>query len=123
MTQDQSITFFIDRCLGKKFIVETLKNAGISIEIHDDHFAPDAQDVDWMAQVGKKGWVVLTKDARIGRNSLEKIAVASAHIKMFTLASQSISGQEMAEIFFRSDCANARICSEASRSIYCQSLS
>lgn len=101
MTQPQSITFFIDRCLGKKFIVETLKGAGISIKIHDDHFPQDAQDVDWMPEVGKKGWVILTKDVKIGRNSLEKIAVARAQIKMFALASQSLSGKDMAEIFLK----------------------
>ncbi|WP_051482568.1 hypothetical protein [Synechocystis sp. PCC 7509] len=69
-TTSVNYLFHRSRCLGKKFIVERLKSAGISIEIHDDHFAPDAQDVDWIPEVGKKGWVVLTKDARIGRNSL-----------------------------------------------------
>jgi len=69
MKQPQTITFFIDRCLGKRFILEKLKSAGISIEIHDDHFAQDAQDVDWMPEVGKKGWVILTKDNKISKNS------------------------------------------------------
>ncbi len=39
MIQPQSITFFIDRCLGNKGIVEKLRGAGISVEIHDDHFS------------------------------------------------------------------------------------
>ena len=38
MTEFESITFFIDRCLGNKLIVETLRGAGLTIEIHDDHF-------------------------------------------------------------------------------------
>lgn len=95
----ESITFFIDRCLGSKRIVEALRNAGITVEIHSDHFAPDAQDVDWLPEVGKKGWVVLTKDASIGKRSLEKIAVARASIKMFTLASQNLSGADMVTTF------------------------
>lgn len=99
MTEPESITFFIDRCLGKRFIVERLRREGISIEIHDDHFPQDAQDVDWILEVGKQGWVILTKDGRISRNSLEKIAVARAQIKMFALASQNLSGDDMAEIF------------------------
>ncbi|MTJ09777.1 hypothetical protein [Anabaena sp. UHCC 0204] len=52
MTQPQSITFFIDRCLGKKSIPETLRTAGITIEIHDDHFDKGALDVDWLPQEG-----------------------------------------------------------------------
>ncbi|WP_442948648.1 hypothetical protein [Nostoc sp.] len=59
MIQPQSITFFIDRCLGNRRIVETLRAAGITIKIHDEHFDKGAQDVDWLPEVGKMGWVVL----------------------------------------------------------------
>ncbi|KAM3093296.1 hypothetical protein ACKFKG_20020 [Phormidesmis sp. 146-35] len=93
------ITFFIDRCLGSKRIAEALQNAGITIEIHSDHFAADAQDVDWLPEVGKRGWVVLTKDENIGKRTLERIAVASAGIKMFTLTAQNLSGADMIAIF------------------------
>jgi predicted nuclease of predicted toxin-antitoxin system len=102
MTQPRSTTFFIDRCLGGKRIAEVLRNAGISVEIHDDHFDKGAQDVDWLPDVGRRGWIVLTKDARIGKRPLEKIAVASTGIRMFTLASQNLSGADMAEIFLKS---------------------
>lgn len=99
MIQRQSITFFVDRCLGSKSIVETLQPTGIHIEIHDTHFDKGAQDVDWLPEVGKRGWVVLTKDANIGKHTLERIAVTRAQIKMFVLASQSLSGTDMAAIF------------------------
>lgn len=101
MIEPQSITFFIDRCLGSRCIVETLQSAGINIEIHDKHFDKGAQDVDWLPEVGKRGWVVLTKDANIGKHTLERIAVARAQIKMFALASQSLSGSDMAAIFLK----------------------
>lgn len=101
MTQSQFVTFFIDRCLGSRYIVETLLAAGLSIEIHDQYFDKGAQDVEWLPEVGKRGWVVLTKDANIGKHTLERIAVARAHIKMFTLASQSLSGEEMAALFLK----------------------
>ncbi|MGH1396088.1 MAG: hypothetical protein ACRAVC_18970 [Trichormus sp.] len=102
MIESQSIIFFIDRCLGKKTIAEKLRSAGIAIEIHDDHFVQDAKDEEWLPEVGKRGWVVLTKDGKISRNSLERIAVAGAHIKMFALASQGLSGDNMATIFLES---------------------
>jgi hypothetical protein len=43
----------------------------------------------------------LTKDGKISNNSLERIAVARAHIKMFIFASQSLSGAEMAAILLK----------------------
>jgi hypothetical protein len=67
------ITFFIDRCLGSKKVADALRNAGLTVEIHDAHFAPDALDVDWLPQVGARQWVVLTKDANISRRTSEKM--------------------------------------------------
>jgi PIN like domain len=99
MNEVRAPTFFIDRCLGNKLIVETLYGAGVSVEIHDDHFAQAAQDIDWIPEVGQRGWTILTKDARIGQNKLERLAVASAQVRMFTLASQNLSGQDMADVF------------------------
>jgi predicted nuclease of predicted toxin-antitoxin system len=99
MSQPKQVVFFVDRCLGKKQVPETLRSTGITVELHDDHFAKDAQDTDWLPQVGAKGWIVLTKDERIGKRTLEKIAVAQAGVKMFVLVSQSLSGVDMANAF------------------------
>lgn len=101
MTEVDSITFFIDRCLGNKLIVETLRGAGFAVEIHDDHFLKNAPDVDWIPEIGNRGWIILTKDVRIGKNRIERLAVADACVRMFTLASQSLSGIDMADIFLK----------------------
>lgn len=101
MTQDQSIiTFFIDRCLGNS-VAEALRNAGIAIEVHRDHFPDDTLDIDWIPEVARRNWVVLTKDSNIGKNHLERNAVARTGIKMFTLNSANLSGQKMSEIFLK----------------------
>jgi predicted nuclease of predicted toxin-antitoxin system len=92
------ITFFIDRCLGSKRVVTALREAGLTVEIHEDHFAPDALDVEWLPQVGEREWVVLTKDANISRRTLEKMAVARAGIRLFILASQNLASSEMIDI-------------------------
>lgn len=102
MSQIQSTTFFIDRCLGTKAIVEALREINILVEIHDDHFMQGALDVDWLPEVGNRGWIILTKDANIGKNQIERMAVTSANIRMFVLASQNLSGSDMADIFVRS---------------------
>jgi predicted nuclease of predicted toxin-antitoxin system len=92
------ITFFIDRCLGSKKVVVALRQAGLTVEIHADHFAPDALDIEWLPQVGEREWVVLTKDANISRRTLEKMAVARAEIRLFILASQNLASVEMIDI-------------------------
>lgn len=35
------------------------------IEIHDDHFLPDATDEYLLSEIGKRRWVFLSKDKRI----------------------------------------------------------
>jgi predicted nuclease of predicted toxin-antitoxin system len=101
MIESEFTTFFIDRCLGNRLIVETLRLAGVNVEIHDDHFGKNTQDVDWIPEIGKRGWVILTKDARIGKNKIERLAVADAEVRMFVLVSQNLSGADMANIFLQ----------------------
>ena len=52
----QPLVFFVDRSLGKRDVPEALRRAGETVEIHDDHFAPDAKDADWLSVVGTRGW-------------------------------------------------------------------
>ncbi len=94
----QTTTFFVDRCLGKK-LATVLRAQGHTVELHDSHFAKDAKDVDWLPTVGQWGWVVLTKDERIAKRFLERLAVASAGVKMFVLVSQNLSGTDTAAAF------------------------
>ena len=84
--------FFIDRSLGKKIVAQALRDIGETVEIHDDHFAPDAKDEDWLVEVGKRGWIVLTKDDRIRYRATERTALASARVRAFVLTSSQLQG-------------------------------
>jgi predicted nuclease of predicted toxin-antitoxin system len=99
MTELQSTVFFIDRCLGSIRLATALRESGITVEIHDDHFLQGAQDEDWLPQVGEWGWVVLTKDANIAKRTSERLAVANAKIRMFVLAAQNLPGEDMIAVF------------------------
>lgn len=57
-------TFFTDRDLGNSFPA-ILRDAGLTVERHADHFAPDERDEDWLAEVARRQWVALTHDRRI----------------------------------------------------------
>lgn len=93
--------FFIDRALGSKTVPTALSNAGFLVEIHDDHFRGDAPDTEWLTEVGKRGWVVLSKDKLIRKRPLERNALINAKVAAFILTSGNLKGEEMGKIFVR----------------------
>jgi len=88
MSAPPEYVFFADRDLGKQF-PEILKNAGIHVERHRDHFADDAKDEDWLKEVSKRGWYVLTHDRRMRYRSNEIEAIARFKIGMFVIVGKA----------------------------------
>lgn len=88
MNAPHECVFFADRDLGKQF-PEMLKNAGVHVERHGDHFADDAQDEDWLKEIGKRGWYVLTHDRRMRYRSNEIDAIARFKIGMFVIVGKA----------------------------------
>jgi hypothetical protein len=95
------IVYFVDRSLGRRVVPEVLRQAGLQVEVHDDHFPPDASDADWLRVVGERGWVVLTKDERIRRRPLERDALLAAGVRAFVLTARRMSGADMGQAFAR----------------------
>lgn len=91
----------MDRALGTITVAGALRSAGCTVEIHDDHFAQDAKDAEWLSAVGRRGWVVLTKDHHVRTRQNELIALLAAGVAAFVLTSGDLSGPEMAEAFVR----------------------
>lgn len=98
MTQRKQFVLFIDRCLGKQVIAERLRAEGAIVEVHDDHFRQDCLDEEWLEEVGRRHWVVLTKDKNFQRRELEIAAIARARVQVFQLTAGSVQGSEMADI-------------------------
>ena len=93
--------FFLDRSLGKRTIAAALRQAGVEVQVHDDHFPPDARDEDWLREVGRRGWIVLTKDHRIRYRELEVAAILKARVCAFVLTGGNLQGKEMGQIFVK----------------------
>ena len=91
--------FFIDRSLGIEPIRTQLINSGLTVEIHDDHFARDEQDRVWLKIVGERGWVVLTKDQRLRYRPLEISALRASNARVFVLTAGNLRGSEIAAAF------------------------
>lgn len=91
--------FFVDRSLGGRKVVSALRAVGVTALAHDDRFAPETPDVEWLKAVREEGWVVLSRDKRIRYNPLEKLALANARARAFFLGSSNLTGDEMASAF------------------------
>ena len=63
-----SLTFFLDYQIGRFVVAEALRAAGAKVEVHFDHFDQAAPDVEWIPEVGRRDWVLITKDEHIRRN-------------------------------------------------------
>jgi len=92
-------TFFIDRSLGRKHLAQMLSEESEKYELHDDHFSQDTPDVDWLKEVGKRGWVVFTKDKRIRHHQDELNALLQANNAVFVFTGSKVTGPEIAEAY------------------------
>lgn len=92
--------FFTDRDLGK-MVPRILREAGLRVERHDDHFAPTTTDEEWLAEVGRRGWVALSHNKRIRYVSRETEALMNAGVRAFMLIGKA-PHRELAENFVAS---------------------
>lgn len=91
----------MDRALGTGTVAQALRRAGCAVEIHDQHFPQAAKDTEWLPEVGRRRWVVLTKDHHIRTRQNELVALLSANVAAFVLTAADLTGPEMAEAFVR----------------------
>ena len=100
--QPEKPTFFVDRQLGRYKFAGILRAAGLDVVIHDDHFAPDTIDTEWLAVAGERGWIVITRDERIRYRTAEREAVRRAKVRAFVLVAHGdLSAEALAEIFLK----------------------
>ena len=79
-----TVTFFTDRDLGKQ-LPRQLREAGLAVEAHHDHFAPKTPDEEWLLAAGARGWFVLTHDRHIRYRPNQRDAVMRADLGLFIL--------------------------------------
>ena len=85
----ERLFFFVDRSLGRKIIPEVLRAAGAEVRVHDEFFPQDAKDEVWLGEVGRRGWVVLTKDKHIRYRQVEIQALLAAKVRAFVLTARA----------------------------------
>lgn len=96
-----STTFFLDHQIGRFVVAEALRATGAKVEVHLDHFPGSTPDTEWLPEVGRRGWVLVTKDQNIRRNPLERAAYESARIRGFVVTGKDMGGKELGELLVR----------------------
>jgi hypothetical protein len=94
-------TYFLDQCLGRKTVAEALRHYGLHVQVHTDHFPDGTKDEVWLREVGRRRWIVFTKDDQIRWRQPEMEALLTAHVRAFVLTSGELQGPQMAEAFVK----------------------
>ncbi len=65
------VTLFIDRDTWSHVLDRELRGAGVPFVAHREVFADDTPDIEWIAEVGRRGRTVFTRDQNIRRRANE----------------------------------------------------
>ncbi len=94
-------TFFLDRSLGGRIVANALREAGVAVEVHDDHFPQDAPDELWLPEITRRGWVALTRDNAIRKRRLQRHMAAYCGARLFVITGGEMTGADIADALTR----------------------
>ncbi len=80
---DSFIVFLDENHCRNPHLLSALEAAGVEYKRHLDHFEAGLEDTAWIPFVAQRGWCLLTADARIRYNQLERQAVQDNSLRMF----------------------------------------
>jgi predicted nuclease of predicted toxin-antitoxin system len=96
----KSSTFFIDSCLGRS-LTKRLQDLGLQAVHHDELFVEGVEDIVWIPAVASLGYVILTKDKAIRKDSAERQAVIASRAILLTYPNGSYGVDDMEAIFLQ----------------------
>ena len=96
--QPEEPTLFLDRNLGRHIIANRLRAERMKVEVHDDHLPLDAPDEEWIALVGRKGWVAVTKDKNVRYRAAELASIRRHSARVIVIRMKNATGSDLAEL-------------------------
>jgi predicted nuclease of predicted toxin-antitoxin system len=94
----EPVTFFVDESLDSLSVVDALREAGATVQRLTDRFPKGTPDETWLAEAGRNGWIVLTRDQRIRYRQLERLALQAAKVRAFVFTGGNVTGKETGAI-------------------------
>jgi hypothetical protein len=97
------LEFFVDRSLGRHVVPDALRARDavlhVMADVYGERIGQGLADEEWLRDAGKRGWVVLMKDAKIRYRPAELQVVINHGLRAFCLTNANLRGVEMAERF------------------------
>lgn len=90
-----NVLFLDENHCRNPHLIAAIEGYGIRCEKHLDHFSPGIPDTEWLSWIARHGWPLLTTDARIRRNQIEREAVRANGLRMFYFSRNNLRGAEM----------------------------
>lgn len=86
------LTFYFDRCFGKRFpaAVKSIRPPQIAVEYHHDtrcrfRFRQETPDDEWLSKIGAAGWIAFSHDRRFHTEEPSYKAIKQHNIGCFYL--------------------------------------
>ena len=92
----ESPPVFLDESIDAESVATALHDAGATVERARQHFAPGTPDEEWLAAVGKRGWIVFTRDKRIRYRALELESLLEARVRAFVFIGGNVTSADTA---------------------------
>ena len=101
--QERAPEFFIDRSLGRKHLAAALTDLGLVVHtmasVYGEQTAQELEDEHWLADAGRREWIVLMKDDAIRRRPAERDALSQARLRTFCLTNAQLRASEQSARF------------------------
>ena len=95
------ILFLDENHSRNPYLLSVLSSASVQAQSLLDHFPSGTPDTEWLPFVGDQHWALLTTDAKIRYNLLERQAIRKHRLCMFYFTRNDIGGAEMGEALRR----------------------
>lgn len=86
-------TFYLDRASESQALYDALKDKGVHVERHRDHYLDDEDDSVWLPEVCARGWIIISQDQF---NELERLALRNAGGRAFLIIHADLKAEEEA---------------------------
>jgi len=99
----RGLVYWTDRALGAHILPNILRNNRVQVVRHVETFPDDDRiaDLDWIPEIASRGWIIVTKDAQIRRNRIEREMLIACGALYVSLGKGNLTGEQQAERFLR----------------------
>lgn len=112
MRLDDFVLYLDENICNCRPILEALEERNIRHESHLSYWPRGTPDAKWLPEVGKKGWILLTRDQHIRYNALEHKQVVRAKVREFVITGGNLNKYELAQVLIKAIPAMRNLCAK-----------